>query len=77
MSVLYGNDSADFEVADHSDPQTGGVEWTVQTIGAPLYMDNRGVRRFDVTDKFGNFVSEYNDFGYPAVDQHCSEKKRI
>ena len=56
MSVLYGNDSADFEVADHSDPQTGGVEWTVQTIGAPLYMDNRGVRRFDVTDKFGNFV---------------------
>lgn len=56
MSVLYGNDSEDFEVADHSDPQTGGVEWTVQTIGAPLYMDNRGVRRFDVTDKFGNFV---------------------
>ena len=56
MSVLYGNDSQDFQLADHSDPQTGGVEWTLQSVGGPLYMDNRGVRRFDATTKYGNFV---------------------
>ena len=56
MEALYGNDSGDFQLADHSDPQTGGVEWTVQNVGAPLYIDNRGVRRFDATDRYGNFT---------------------
>ena len=56
MQVLYGNDSSDFQLADHSEAQTGGVEWTLQSVGAPLYMDNRGVRRFDTTDAYGNFV---------------------
>ena len=56
MQVLYGQDSGNIQLADHSDPQTGGVEWTAQSVGAPLFLDNRGVRRFDVTDNYGNFV---------------------
>ena len=44
MQALYGNDEGDFTVVDQSDPETGGVEWTVQNVGMPIYMDNRGVR---------------------------------
>ena len=56
IQVLYGNDSADFQLADQSDRQTGGVEGTLQTVGGPLYMDNRGVRSVTTTQAYGNFV---------------------
>ena len=56
IDVLYGSDSGDFALRDHSDPQTGGVEWTAQNVGGPIYMDNRGVRSVTTTEKYGNFV---------------------
>ena len=56
MQVLYGRVAAELQLVDHSDPQTGGVEWTAQSVGEPLFLDNRGVRRFDSTDAYGNFV---------------------
>ena len=55
MQVLYGNDSADVQLVDASDEETGGVEWTVQAVGSPIYLDNRGLRRFSPSDTYENF----------------------
>lgn len=56
IQVLYGKDSDDFNLVDQSDSQTGGVEGTLQQVGGPLYMDNRGVRSVTTTQAYGNFV---------------------
>lgn len=56
IQILYGADQDNFELADHSDRQTGGVENTLQLVGGPLYMDNRGVRSVTTTEAYGNFV---------------------
>lgn len=56
IQVLYGHDKNDFALRDLSDTETGVVEWTMQQVGDPLYMDNRGVRSVRSTDRYGNFV---------------------
>lgn len=53
-AVLYGRDNTDWELIVLSS-DAGGIEWTIQKIGTPLYQDNRGVRSLDTTDRFGNF----------------------
>ena len=56
IQVLYGNDSTDFVLQDQSQSNTGGVEGTMQAVGGPLYLDNRGVRSLTTTDAWGNWV---------------------
>ena len=55
IQVLYGSDATDFNLTDLSARETGGVEWTVQQVGMPLYVDNRGVRAVATADTYGNF----------------------
>ena len=56
IQVLYGNDAQDFVLQDQSQANTGGVEGTLQAVGGPLYLDNRGVRSLTTTDAWGNWV---------------------
>ena len=56
IQVLYGNDSTDFVLQDQSQANTGGVENTLQSVGEPIYLDNRGVRSMSTTDQWGNWV---------------------
>lgn len=56
IQVLYGNDSENFQLVDQSQAQTGGVEGTLQSVGGPIYLDNRGVRSLTTTDAYGNWV---------------------
>ena len=52
--VLYGTSTADFSLQDLS-KTTGANEWTVQTIGDSIYIDDRGMTRLDRVQQFGNF----------------------
>ena len=56
IQVLYGNDSDDFVLQDQSQSSTGGVEDSLQSVGGPLYLDNRGVRSMTTTEAWGNWV---------------------
>lgn len=53
-AVLFGDDAANWELRTLAD-DAGGVAWTAQMIGAPIYLDNRGLRSLETTDKFGDF----------------------
>lgn len=55
VAILYGSSAADWDL-DVLGNDIGGVEWTVQKIGNPIYLDNRGLRDLSQTQKFGNFV---------------------
>ena len=52
--VLYGTSTADFELQDLS-KTTGIIEWSVQTIGDSIYLDDRGLTRLNRVQEFGNF----------------------
>lgn len=54
ISVLYGSDSSDFALTVLAD-DAGGVEWSVQRIGTPVYLDDRGLRSLSTTQAFGDF----------------------
>lgn len=51
---LLGNDSTDF-VLETLAEDAGGIEWTIQQIGVPVYMDDRGVRDIRTTPAYGDF----------------------
>lgn len=55
VSVLYGDDSNNF-VLKRLSSDSGAIEGTVQRIGSPIYMDDRGIRDLATTDAYGNFT---------------------
>lgn len=60
--VLYGESSATWDLRPFSD-ESGAVEWTVQSIGEGIYLDDRGLTSLSATQKFGDFqanvISKY------------------
>ena len=77
IAVLYGQDNLDFAYRPLSQEQTGGVEGTLQSVGGPLYMDNRGVRSVTTTQAYGNFViGTMTADIQPWIDKQRDEKNR-
>ena len=56
IQVIYGVDTNDIQLRDQSQDQTGGVANTLQSVGGPMYLDNRGVRSLTTTEAYGNWV---------------------
>jgi hypothetical protein len=54
MAVLYGNDVDDF-VLESLNEKAGAIEWTLQKVAFPIYMDDRGLRDIRTTASFGDF----------------------
>ena len=54
VKSLYGHDVTDWVLQDISN-DSGGVEWTVQIIGDPIYLDDIGLRSLKTTQAFGDF----------------------
>lgn len=54
VSILYGNDSADWQMETLSD-EAGALPWTADKVGQAIYMDNRGIRSLAATQAYGNF----------------------
>ncbi len=55
IGVLLGHDEDDFEFVTLND-DSGAVAWTAAVIGSPIYLDNKGLRRLDATEKYGDFA---------------------
>ncbi len=54
VGQLFGNDSTDF-VLDTLSEEAGGIANTMQVIGKPIYMDDRGLRDVTTTREYGDF----------------------
>lgn len=54
VGELFGNDSTDFVLNVLAD-DAGAIEWTMQMIGKPIYLDDRGLRNTSTTQAYGDF----------------------
>jgi len=54
VAVLYGDDANNFTLKRFSS-DSGVIEWTLQRVGPPLFMDDRGLRSLSAVQDFGNF----------------------
>lgn len=52
--VLYGASSSDWNLTQFSD-ESGAIEWTIQRMGVPIYLDDRGLMDFRQSPNFGDF----------------------
>lgn len=55
VAFLYGTSSSDFELTTLTF-DSGGAEWSLQMMGTPLYLDERGIRDLSTTQRFGGFL---------------------
>lgn len=56
IQALYGDIKEDFVLRTHSGEDSGAIEWTGENMGSPVYLDNRGLRSLETTDRYGNFT---------------------
>lgn len=54
--TLYGSSASDWDLRTHSD-ESGAIEWSVQTVGSPRYLDDRGLTMMEAVDTYGDFNS--------------------
>lgn len=54
LYILYGTSAANWNLIQHSD-KSGGIEWTIQRIGWPIFFDDRGLMDFRAVQDFGDF----------------------
>ncbi|MBF0323222.1 MAG: hypothetical protein HQL62_09850, partial [Magnetococcales bacterium] len=52
--ALYGTSSADWRL-DLLSGESGAIPWTLQDMGRPVYLDDRGVRQLSAVQEFGDF----------------------
>lgn len=58
--ILYGSASGGsdpWDLRELSD-EAGAIEWTIQRMGRPTYLDDRGLRDLYSTDKYGDFDAD-------------------
>jgi len=68
IAVLSGSIAADFKL-DPFTTDAGAVEWTLQTMNGPTFMDDGGVRNLTTTQAFGNFsVGTLTQLVQPLLD---------
>lgn len=66
--LLYGSDVTDWDLKRHAE-ESGAIEWTVQPIGAPRYLDDRGMTSLDAVQNFGDFAaSTFSEQIQPLID---------
>jgi hypothetical protein len=52
--VLYGTSNSNWVLDEHSD-RSGAVEWSIQRLGRPIYLDDRGFVDLRTVQAFGDF----------------------
>lgn len=52
--ILYGTSVADWNLTELSD-EAGAIEWTIQRLGRPFYLDDRGVTDMQAVQSYGDF----------------------
>ena len=54
VAILYGDDANNFTLQHYSN-DSGVIEWSMQRIATPVYIDDRGLRSLSTTEAFGDF----------------------
>ncbi|MBF0136133.1 MAG: hypothetical protein H7833_05755 [Magnetococcus sp. DMHC-1] len=52
--ALYGTSSADWRL-DLLSGESGAIPWSIQDMGRPIYLDDRGLRQLSAVQEFGDF----------------------
>ena len=66
--ILYGTSSADWNLVSHS-RESGAIEWTIQELGYPRYLDDRGMMSFQAVQEYGDFkASTFSQKIQPLLD---------
>jgi len=66
--LLYGSSIADWDFRQHAE-DSGAIEWSIQSIGAPRYIDDRGMTSLDAVQNFGDFAaSTFSQRVQPLLD---------
>ncbi len=55
--ILYGNDAVDFTLTEHS-IERGAIEYSLQNVMVPLYLDDRGIMYLNPAQEFGDFKAQ-------------------
>lgn len=55
VAVLLGQDAENWDLRTLAS-DAGAESWTAQSIGTPIYLDNRGLRSLETTERFGDFL---------------------
>lgn len=66
VSVLYGNDTSDWQLDTISD-EAGALPYTAEKLGTAIYCDNRGLRSITATQAYGNFELGTMTFSVAAL----------
>lgn len=54
-SVLYGNDATDFKLIPYKE-ELGAYPYTIQDVGYPMFLDDRGITDLQAVQAQGNFA---------------------
>ena len=72
-NVLYGTSSSDWQLNEHSG-DAGAIEWSLQDIGWPIFLDDRGVMDMRSTLNYGDFKSAtLSELVQPLIDTKKSK----
>jgi hypothetical protein len=52
--ILYGSSTVSWNLVQLSD-ESGAIEWSIQRIGRPMYLDDRGLTTLEAVDAYGDF----------------------
>ena len=66
--LLYGSTIGDWDFRQHAE-DSGSIEWSLQQIGTPRYLDDRGMTSLDAVQSFGDFsASTFSQKIQPLLD---------
>ena len=66
--LLYGTTVANWELRLHA-PDSGAIEWSIQSIGSPRYLDDRGMTTLEAVQAYGDFLgSTFSQKIQPLID---------
>lgn len=52
--ILYGTSASDWNLVKYRE-KVGAIEYTIQQIDSTIFLDDRGIRRLNASDAYGNF----------------------
>lgn len=70
--ILYGTNSTDWNITEHS-AEAGAIPWTIQSLGWPRYLDDRGMMNFRAVQEWGDFsAASFSEKIQPLIDEKKS-----
>lgn len=71
--ILQGTSVADWALAEHSE-ESGAIEWSIQRLASPIYLDDRGLTTLNAVQAFGDFQDNViSDLVQPYLDSRTEE----